>query len=94
MLDHGDSHGAEHALGRAVQGASGELLLLINEAVEALEAGDTQSAEAAIRQAEELLGIDGDGHADELDGDGGHGADADEHTEESGNSGGHDYDGH
>jgi mono/diheme cytochrome c family protein len=74
MLDHGDFHAAEHALEEAVQGVSGELLGVINEAIEALESGDKAAAEAAIHHAEELLGLDGgtDEHDDTNEhGDGG-----------------------
>ncbi|MGB3717530.1 MAG: c-type cytochrome [Candidatus Promineifilaceae bacterium] len=85
MLEHGDLHAAEHALEEAAEGASGEVLSAINEALAALEVGDGATAEAAIRLAEELIGVDGanadehnDVEADEHDD-----AETDEHNEGS-----------
>ena len=57
-LAEGDLHGAEHALGEAIQGASGDVLALLNKAMEAIEAGDAAAAEAALREAQQLLGVD------------------------------------
>jgi mono/diheme cytochrome c family protein len=74
LLEHGDLHAAEHALGEAAEGASGEVLSAINEAIEAIEAGDRAAAEEAIRQAEELLGVTSGTEADEHNE-----AEADEH---------------
>lgn len=62
MLGHGNAHGAEHALGNAIQGASGELLEVLNGAMEALESGDMGAAEQAIGHAQELMGMGGTGH--------------------------------
>lgn len=64
MLEHGDLHAAEHALEGAMQGATGDVLAALNNAMAALEAGDAAAAEAAIREAQTLLGRDmpGDMH--------------------------------
>jgi Flp pilus assembly protein TadD len=75
MLADGDSHAAEHALGEAAKGASGEVLSKINEAIDSLEAGDLAAAETAIQQAQELIGVDG------VDADEHNDAGTDEHDE-------------
>ncbi len=66
-LGEGDIHGAEHGLGKAIAGAEGDVLVLLNEAMAALEAGDAATAETAMREALSLLGVDtgGGDHADE-----------------------------
>ena len=72
MFEHGDLHAAEHALEEAAQKATGEALAAINETLEAIEDGNHAAAEAAIRRAQELLGVesvegDEDMHASELE---------------------------
>lgn len=56
MLGHGDMHAAEHALEDALQGATGDVLVELNKALTALEAGDAPAAEAALHEAQSLLG--------------------------------------
>jgi cytochrome c oxidase cbb3-type subunit 3 len=58
MLEHGDMHGAEHALESAMRAATGDVLQMLNEAMTALDDGDTAAAEAALQQAQSLLGVD------------------------------------
>jgi mono/diheme cytochrome c family protein len=64
MLEHGDLHAAEHALGEAMQGVTGDVLDSLNKAIEALAAGDAAAAAAAIQEAQEGLGMEmpGDMH--------------------------------
>jgi mono/diheme cytochrome c family protein len=64
MLEHGDMHAAEHALRGAAEGASGEILSLINEAIIAAEAGDQAATEDIIHRIIDLLGQNSDGHED------------------------------
>ncbi len=69
-LDEGDIHGAEHGLGKAITGADGDVLILLNEAMTALEDGDAATAEAAMREALTLLGVsDTGGEHDDAGGD-------------------------
>lgn len=71
-LEHGDDlHTIEHTLQSAAQGASGEVLSAINEAIEAVEAGDLNATEEAVNHALELLGagLDGDSGEEHDDGD-------------------------
>lgn len=65
MLDHGDLHGAEHGLRSAAEAATGELLSLITNAIEAVEAGSQEEAVEAIEQALEILSESTDGHTDD-----------------------------
>jgi mono/diheme cytochrome c family protein len=69
-LGEGDIHGAEHALGKAIEGATGDVLALLNEAMSAMEDGDAATAEAALSEAQSLLGVsDVGGEHDDDDGD-------------------------
>lgn len=56
MLGHGDLHAAEHALQQATGGASTDLQILLDRAMQALEEGDSDTAEDAITEAIELIG--------------------------------------
>ncbi len=56
-LGEGDLHGAEHGLGKAIDGATGDVLVLLNQAMAALEDGDAATAESAMRDALALLGV-------------------------------------
>lgn len=58
-LQDGDLHNAEHMLEEAAQSASGEVLDLINKALEAIDAGDQAAAIDAVERAQELLGAGG-----------------------------------
>lgn len=62
LLEHGDMHTVEHALQVTAVGASGEVLLLINEAIIAAEAGDQVSTVEIINRIFDLLGENSDGH--------------------------------
>lgn len=62
MLEHGDFEGAEHALQTAAEGASGEVLALINEAIIAAENGDKAATEEIIHHIVDLLGKNLDEH--------------------------------
>lgn len=64
MFGHGDMHAAEHALMDAAEVASGELLNVLNEAIEAAEAGDANALEEALHEAQELLGMHDEGGHD------------------------------
>lgn len=66
MLGHGDNHAAENALQEATEGASPELLSILNRVIQALEAGDSEAAEIEIEEALELVGgtAHGDDHQD------------------------------
>lgn len=66
VLSEGDIHGAEHALGKAIEGATGDVLALLNEAMSAMENGDAATAEATLSDAQSLLGLSelGDEHDD------------------------------
>jgi mono/diheme cytochrome c family protein len=63
-LGEGDIHGAEHGLGKAIDGASGDVLDLLNEAMSALEGGDAATADTSMREALSLLGVSGGEHDD------------------------------
>ncbi|HID54071.1 MAG TPA: c-type cytochrome [Anaerolineae bacterium] len=63
-LGEGDIHGAEHGLEKAIEGATGDVLVLLNEAMAALEDGDAAAAETAMREALALLGVSGGEHDD------------------------------
>jgi hypothetical protein len=63
-LGEGDIHGAEHGLEKAIEGATGDVLVLLNEAMAALEEGGAAAAETAMREALELLGVSGGEHDD------------------------------
>ena len=70
-LEEGDVHGAEHALGKAQEGASAEVLALVNQALTALEEGDQAAALDAIEQAIQAAGgaaEDGGGEHDDAGG--------------------------
>lgn len=70
MLEHGDLHAVEHALERAAQKATGDVLTAINEALEAVETGDAAAVEAALERAQDLLGASGqpmDEHMEGMD---------------------------
>lgn len=62
MFEHGDMHAVEHALEKAAQGATGEVLSAINDAMQAIESSDLKAAEQALRRAEDLLGLENDEH--------------------------------
>ena len=64
-LDEGDIHGAEHGLGKAIAGATGDVLVLLNEAMAALEDGDAATAQAALGEAQSMLGVSEGGEHDE-----------------------------
>ena len=70
MLEHGDIHGAEHPLEKAIAGATGELLATLNDAMTALESGDIGTAETAVRAAQAMIGgeMPADGHTEDGDG--------------------------
>jgi len=76
IVAEGDLHSAEHALEKAMEGASGALLEKLNDAMAAMEAGDAASAEALLREAQGMLGIDGAANSDDA-----HADDGDEHSE-------------
>lgn len=63
MVDHGEMHAAEHVLERAAQGATGESLLAIQDALDAIHAEDSEALDEALHRAAELLGLEG-GHED------------------------------
>lgn len=62
QFGHGDLHAARHELEKAAQSAGGEVLAAINDALAAIEAGDKAAVEAALGRAQDLMGVESDGH--------------------------------
>jgi mono/diheme cytochrome c family protein len=62
MLGHGDIEAAVHELEAAVEVAEGEMLTAIENAINAINAGDIESAQTFIEEAEAL-----GGHSGEMD---------------------------
>jgi cytochrome c oxidase cbb3-type subunit 3 len=66
LLEHGDMHGAEHALEDLMGSASSDLMPALTKAMNAIDAGDAAAAQAAIQEAQSLLGAEtpSDTHAE------------------------------
>lgn len=60
MLGHGDAGAAVHELEEAAEIAEGDTLTAIENAINAINAGDIESAQAYIEEAETLGGHDGE----------------------------------
>lgn len=85
LVEHGDLHAAEHAIQNALEGATGEMIPVLERALSAAQAGDLTATEDALKEAILLLGQDAVDEHDES----GESEDQHEDADQTGDGDGH-----